>query len=90
MKVVWAPGALADYRKWRVDDPKTADKIDRLIADIKRSAFSDIGKPEPLKQDMAGLWSRRIDKEHRFVYRIAGRRGKDQRLEILQCRYHYR
>ena len=90
MKVVWAPGALADYRWWRAEDPKTADKIDRLIEDIKRSAFAGIGKPEPLKQDMAGLWSRRIDKEHRFVYRKVGKRGKDQRLEILQCRFHYR
>jgi toxin YoeB len=90
MKVIWAPDALADYRWWREQDPKVADKIDRLIADIRRSAFSGIGKPEPLRQEMAGLWSRRIDKEHRFVYRMVGKRGKDQRLEILQCRFHYR
>jgi toxin YoeB len=89
MKVVWAPGALADYRKWQVQDPKMADKINRLIADIKSSPFSGIGKPEPLKKDMAGLWSRRIDKEHRLVYRVAGKKGLEQRLEILQCRFHY-
>jgi toxin YoeB len=89
MRVVWAPGALADYRRWQARDSRTADKINRLIADIKRSPFAGIGKPEPLKQDMAGLWSRRIDKEHRLVYRIAGKKGSDQSLEILQCRFHY-
>jgi toxin YoeB len=88
VKVVWAPGALASYRDWQAQDPKVAQKIERLIADIKRSPFSGIGKPEPLKQDMAGLWSRRINKEHRLVYRIMGK-GADQRLEILQCRFHY-
>jgi toxin YoeB len=89
MKVIWAPDAIADYRDWQSRDPKVADKIGRLVADIKRSAFTGIGKPEPLKRDMVGLWSRRIDKEHRLVYRIAGKRGADQRLEILQCRFHY-
>jgi toxin YoeB len=89
MKVVWAPTALSDYRNWQEQSPKLADKIVQLIADIKRSPFSGIGKPEPLKQDMAGLWSRRIDKEHRLVYRVTGRKGPEQRLEILQCRYHY-
>jgi toxin YoeB len=89
MNVIWARGALADYRGWEAREPKMADKIVRLIADIKRSPFSGIGKPEPLKQDMAGLWSRRIDKEHRLVYRISGKKGPEQRLEILQCRFHY-
>jgi len=88
MKVVWAPDALASYRDWEAADPKMAEKIVRLISDIKRSPFSGIGKPEPLKQDMAGLWSRRINKEHRLVYRIVGK-GAGQVLEILQCRYHY-
>ena len=89
MKIVWAPGALADYRKWRAQDPRIADKIDRLLADIKRSPFSGIGKPEPLRQNMTGLWSRRITEEHRLVYRVEGS-GSDRRLEIVQCRFHYR
>lgn len=89
MKVIWAPDALSSYRDWEVSDPKMAEKIVRLISDIKRNPFAGIGKPEPLKQDMAGLWSRRINKEHRLVYRITGKKGSDQRLEILQCRYHY-
>jgi toxin YoeB len=88
MKVIWAPGALDDYRNWQTGNPKTAKKIERLIAETKRNPFSGIGKPEPLKQDMAGLWSRRIDKEHRLVYGISGK-GADKRLEIVQCRFHY-
>ena len=88
MKVIWAPDALDDYRAWQAQNPKIAEKIARLIVEIKRNPFSGIGKPEPLKRDMAGLWSRRIDKEHRLVYRISGK-GVDKRLEVLQCRFHY-
>ena len=90
MRVIWASGALADYRNWRTQKPRIADKIDRLVADIKRTPFSGIGKPEPLKQNMASLWSRRITEEHRLVYRVMGKRGEERRLEILQCRFHYR
>jgi toxin YoeB len=89
MKVVWAPNALADYRRWQAQNPKMSGKIDRLLADIKRSPFSGLGKPEPLKREMSGLWSRRIDKEHRLVYRISGKERSDRHLEILQCRFHY-
>jgi len=90
MKVIWAAGALADYRGWQAQNPRMAGKIDRLIADIKRSPFSGIGKPEPLRQNMAGLWSRRITEEHRLVYRVSGKRREDRRLGILQCHFHYR
>jgi toxin YoeB len=90
MKIIWAAGALADYRRWQAQNPRAADKINRLIADIKRTPFSGIGKPEPLKQNMAGLWSRRITEEHRLVYRVTGKRGEERRLEIFQCRFHYR
>lgn len=90
MKVIWAPDALADYRKWQRQELKIAQKIERLIADIKRDPFTGIGKPEALRQNMAGLWSRRIiTGEHRLVYRISGARN-EQRVEILQCRFHYR
>lgn len=89
MKVFWAPDALADYRKWQTQEPRIAAKIEQLIADIKRNPFTGIGKPEALRQNMTGLWSRRITEEHRLVYRVSGAR-QDRRLEILQCRFHYR
>lgn len=83
-RIEWAPDALKDYRHWRKLEPATADKIDALIADILRSPFSAIGKPEPLRHKLAGHWSRRITQQHRLVYRVqAGL------LSILSCRYHY-
>lgn len=63
-------------------------KVDDLIRDTERNPFSGIGKPEPLKGDLAGWWSRRITGEHRFVYRVVGN-GDDRSLQILSCRYHY-
>ncbi|TAN07845.1 MAG: Txe/YoeB family addiction module toxin [Rhizobiaceae bacterium] len=89
MRIVWATRAWRDYLYWQSSNPRVADKINRLIADIAANPFSGIGKPEPLKKDMTGWWSRRIDKEHRLVYRVAGMPRKDQRIEIAQCRYHY-
>lgn len=83
-RIEWAPAALKDYERWRKVEPPIADKIDALIADILRSPFSGIGKPEPLKHKLAGHWSRRITQEHRLVYRY--RAGL---LSILSCRYHY-
>lgn len=76
--------ALEDIAWWRKADPEVAARIDALIADIRRSPFSGIGKPEPLRHEWRGYWSRRITREHRLVYRVeAGR------LYILQARYHY-
>jgi toxin YoeB len=89
MKVVWATSAWNDYRHWQSTNPRIADKINRLITDIQRSPFAGIGKPEPLKNQLAGFWARRIDKEHRLVYRVAGKAAGGRRLEIAQCRYHY-
>ncbi|MFM1975649.1 MAG: hypothetical protein RL145_495 [Pseudomonadota bacterium] len=63
-------------------------RISKLIEHFRRSPFQGIGKPEPLKNELRGWWSRRIDGEHRLVYRVTGT-GEDQRLEIAQCRYHY-
>lgn len=83
-RIEWAPEALKDYHRWRKIEPATADKIDALIADILRSPFSGIGKPEPLKHKLAGHWSRRITQEHRLVYRL-----QMGLLSILSCRYHY-
>lgn len=88
MKVVWSPAALADYRAWQRSKPEVAHKIVVLIDAIERDPFRGLGKPEPLKGNWAGWWSRRITGEHRLVYRVAGK-GEEQAIEIAQCRLHY-
>jgi toxin YoeB len=80
--------AWGEYLQWQASDPAVAGKINDLIEDIRRSPFKGLGKPEPLRGNLAGWWSRRITGEHRLVYRVAGK-GGDQRVEIVQCRYHY-
>lgn len=89
MNIVWAPHAWDEYADWQSRDPKVAAKINALGSDIRRNPFAGAGKPEPLKAELAGFWSRRITDEHRLVYRVVGKRGTDQRLEIIQCRLHY-
>ena len=81
---VWSDGAWEDYLYWQTQDKKTLKRINALILDIDRNGNTGIGKPEPLKGDLSGLWSRRIDEVNRLVYRI-----RDGRIEILQCRTHY-
>ncbi len=88
MNVLWRPHAWDVYLGWQREDRGIFDRINALIADVRRSPFKGIGHPEPLRNELAGWWSRRISKEHRLVYRIVGK-GADQRLEILQCRFHY-
>lgn len=88
MKLVFEPTAWADYRHWQSSDPRMAVRLNDLIADTLRSPFRGIGKPEPLRENWAGFWSRRIDGEHRLIYRVAGK-GEDQRVEIARCRHHY-
>lgn len=88
MKLVWAPQAWEDYLHWQVHDRATVEKINDLIREARRNPFKGLGKPEPLKGDLKGWWSRRITGEHRFVYRVSGS-GDAQALEIAQCRYHY-
>ena len=73
-----------DLRYWAENDRKMLLKLLDLIEAVTREPFSGIGKPEPLKHKAAGTWSRRLNKEHRFVYRV-----HDQRIEFLQARYHY-
>ena len=88
MRVIWANRALKDFRYWEQTDPKVASRIKQLIDDIvDRDPFTGIGKPEPLKQRWRGFWSRRIDAEHRLVYRVT---GNPRQLEIAQCRFHYK
>jgi toxin YoeB len=83
-KIVFSRNAWEDYISWQNEDRKVLRKINALIKDIQSSPFEGIGKPEPLKYDLAGLWSRRIDREHRLVYRV-----DQQDLYIYSCRYHY-
>ena len=88
MKLLWAEQAWSDYLHFRTTDAKIRDRINDLIKEAKRTPFQGIGKPEPLKGDLKGWWSRRITGDHRLVYRVAGK-DDDQRLEIAACRYHY-
>jgi len=84
MQITFSKNAWEDYTSWQTDYKKILKKINKLIKDIQRNPFSGIGKPEPLKFDLSGLWSRRIDREHRLVYKI-----KDKEILIYSCRYHY-
>lgn len=88
MKVVFLPTAWEHYRYWATNDPKMLARLNAILEDVRRSPFRGIGKPEPLRDNLSGWWSRRIDGEHRLVYRVAGK-GEDRVLEIMQCRYHY-
>jgi len=74
---------------WQENDPKIASRINELIRDTMRSPFHGLGKPEPLRNELAGWWSRRINEEHRLVYQVTGK-GSTQALEIASCRFHYR
>lgn len=80
----WDDFAWEDYLYWQNQDKKTLKRINMLLQDIDRNGYSGIGKPEPLKGNLQGYWSRRIDDVNRLVYRIV-----DNRIEILQCRSHY-
>jgi len=84
LKLVFHESGWEDYLYWAEHDPAMLRKINALIRDCMRSPFRGIGKPEPLKRNLAGWWSRRIDKEHRLVYRVEG-----DDLRIAQCRHHY-
>lgn len=88
MKLVWSSNAWEDYLHWQKTDPKTLLRINELIKECMRDPFRGTGKPEPLKEDLQGWWSRRINGSDRLVYRKAGK-PPDQHLEIAQCRQHY-
>ena len=81
---VWTKEAWSDYIYWQGQDRKTLKRINKLISDTQKTAFDGIGKPEPLKANLAGFWSRRIDESNRLVYAV----DSDQ-LTIISCRYHY-
>ena len=84
MKLIFSEQAWEDYLHWQKADKKLVERINMLIKDISRSPFDGIGKPEPLKNALSGYWSRRINDEHRIVYKIA-----DGAVLIAQLRYHY-
>lgn len=88
MKLVFDREAWAEYLAWQAEDPKIVERINQLISECLRHPFTGIGKPEPLKRNLTGWWSRRINHEHRLVYRVSGA-GEAQALEVLSCRYHY-
>jgi len=80
----WTKESWADYTYWQRQDRKTLKRINRLIEDTKRNPFKGIGKPEPLKENLSGFWSRRIDESNRLVYAV-----DSNQLTIISCRYHY-
>lgn len=84
MKLIFAELAWQDYLYWQVQDKQTLLRINKLIQEIQREPFVGIGKPEPLKHALSGFWSRRINDEHRIVYKV-----DDGHLLIAQLRYHY-
>lgn len=88
MKLVFSDLAWDQYRYWIDADPKVFAKLNALIVETRRTPFKGTGKPEPLKGDLAGWWSRRITQADRLVYRVSGK-SPDQQLEIAQCRFHY-
>jgi toxin YoeB len=83
-RIIFSKNAWEDYISWQVEDKKILKKINSLIREIQSTPYEGTGKPEPLKHDLAGLWSRRIDSEHRLVYRTAG-----EDILIYACRFHY-
>ena len=81
---VWTAAAWDDYLYWQTQDRKTLKRINALIRDAMRNPFTGIGKPEPLRENLSGFWSRRIDEQHRLVYAV-----ENEDLAIVACRYHY-
>ncbi|MCB1384349.1 MAG: Txe/YoeB family addiction module toxin [Nitratireductor sp.] len=84
MRLVFSPQAWEDYLYWQSADRKRLDRINTLIRECTRTPFKGTGKPAPLRGALSGWWSRRIDREHRLVYRVEA-----DDLQIAQCRYHY-
>jgi toxin YoeB len=88
VKISFASDAFDDYVFWQSEDRTVLLRLNDLIKQCARTPFAGTGKPEPLKDQFRGWWSRRITQEHRLVYRMTGK-GADQTLEIVACRFHY-
>ncbi len=84
MKIMFLDDAWEDYLYWQQHDKRMSQKINQLIKEIQHSLFSGIGKPEPLQFKLSGYWSRRLNHEHRLVYKMI-----DEEVVIVQCRFHY-
>ena len=82
--LAWTDDAWSDYVYWQGQDEKTLKRINMLITGTKRSPFEGIGKPEPLKENLSGFWSRRVDESNRLVYAV-----NDSHITVISCRYHY-
>lgn len=84
MRITFSKNSWEDYLSWQKEDKKLLKRINQIIKDIQRTSFQGMGNTEPLKYDLAGFWSRRIDREHRLVYQVF-----DQEILIYSCKYHY-
>jgi len=82
--LAWTDDAWSDYVYWQGQDKKTLKRINKLLTDTKRSPFEGIGKPEPLRENLSGFWSRRVDESNRLVYAV-----NDSHITVISCRYHY-
>ena len=83
-RIIFSKNSWEEYVSWQSEDKQMLGKINELIRDIQRTPFKGLGKPESLKYDLTGYWSRRIDREHRLVYQVTG-----EEILIYSCRYHY-
>lgn len=84
MKLTFNEQAWSDYLYWQKTDKKMLKRLNEMLKNIKRTPFEGLGKPEPLRGNLSGWWSRRLDHEHRLIYRVEG-----DTVQLLQCRYHY-
>jgi toxin YoeB len=85
MNIIFSKSAFENYVEWEKNNKKIFNKINELIKNISRNPFKGKGKPEALKNELSGFWSRRIDKEHRLVYKV-----ENENLYIIACKYHYK
>lgn len=89
MHFEFTENAWEEFEYWLDRDKAMAEKIRDILKDISRNPIKGLGKPEPLKYAMKGYWSRRINSEHRLVYKLTGKKGVDEKCLVIQCRYHY-
>jgi toxin YoeB len=89
MNIEFTQNAWEDFEYWLETNSSIVDKIKELLRDIRRTPFQGLGKPEPLKYELKGFWSRRITGEHRLVYKVDGKKGGNQKCYVISCRFHY-